>query len=294
MGFDRREVQRSFGRVSSQYEQHAWLQREIRSRLYERLEDIPAEPSRILDLGCGSGAGAAQLKQRYRSAQVIGLDLALAMCHECRRQSRWRRPIDVLQADAAQLPFASDSIDLIIANLVFQWVEDLPAALNGLRRILKPGGVLLFSTFGPDTLLQLRQAWAAVDDQPRISDFVDQHVIGDLLLSMGFRDPVMDCDVLTSTYSEVDVLMRDLKSIGAHNANRNRPRGMTGKSKLAGMRQAYEQFRDPQTKQLPATWEVIYATAWGVPEGQPQRHPQGGETAAFSLESLRRDIRKKS
>lgn len=292
MVFDRQAIQRSFGRAASDYEQHAWLQREVRSRLYERLDDMRVAPQRIVDLGCGSGAGAAELKQRYRQAEVIGVDIAAAMCRETHKQSRWRRPVYAIQADARAIPLAANSADLMIANLALQWVDDLPAVLNGVRRILKPDGMLLFSTFGPDTLMELRQAWATVDDQPRVSSFVDQHIIGDLLLSTGFRDPVMDCDRITATYSDVDILMRDLKVIGAHNAQTGRPRGLTGKHKLNAMRKAYATFRDPNNGQLPATWEVVYATAWGPQDGQPMRNPEGGETASFSIESLRQGLKK--
>lgn len=294
MSFDRREIQRAFGRAASDYEQHAWLQREIRGRLYERLQDLRTEPERIVDLGCGSGAGTAELKQQFRHAEVIGVDIAAAMCRETQKQSRWRRPLHAIQADAKAIPLAANSVDVLIANLALQWVTDLPAVLNNIRRILKTDGMLLFSTFGPDTLMELRQAWAAVDDQPRVSSFVDQHVIGDLLLSTGFSDPVMDCDRITATYPDVDTLMRDLKSIGAHNAQKNRPRGLTGKNKINAMRQAYAGFRDPDTRQLPATWEVVYATAWGPQNGQPVRNPEGGETAAFSVESLRQGLKKSS
>lgn len=293
MSFDRREIQRSFGRAADDYEQHAWLQREVRARLFERLEEMPLEPQRIVDLGSGSGAGSAELKQRYRHAEVIGIDLAHAMCRQTIRQSRWRRPVNAVQADAAGIPLASNSVELVIANLALQWLTDLPAVLNGVRRILRPDGVFLFSTFGPDTLMELREAWAEVDDQPRVSRFIDQHVIGDLLLSSGFRDPVMDCDRITATYPDVNKLMRDLKNIGAHNASSDRPRGLTGKHKLAAMRQAYEAFRDDRSGQLPATWEVVYGTAWGPQEGQPVRNPEGGETAAFSLDALRGSMQRK-
>ena len=265
---------------------------EIRGRLYERLQEMQVEPERIIDLGCGSGSGTAELKQRFRQTEVIGVDIAAAMCRETQKQSRWRRPVYAVQADARAIPLAANSADLLIANLALQWVDDLPAVLNSVRRILKPDGMLLFSTFGPDTLMELRQAWAKVDDQPRVSSFVDQHIIGDLLLSAGFRDPVMDCDRITATYLDVDTLMRDLKAIGAHNAQKDRPRGLTGKNKLNAMRQAYASFRDPDTKQLPATWEVVYATAWGPQEGQPVRNSEGGETASFSVESLRQGLKK--
>ncbi len=293
MSFDRREVQRAFGRSAARYEQHAWLQREVRARLYERLEDIEASPQTILDLGCGSGHGTAELKRRYSDATVIGLDIAHAMCRQCQRQSSWRRRLHSIQADIQHLPLAANSVDLLIANLVLQWIDDLPGVITALRRILKPDGVMFFSTLGPDTLTELRQAWAAADDQPRVSHFVDQQVIGDLLLSSGFRNPVMDCDRITATYPDTATLMQDLKAIGAHNAHRHRPRGLTGKYKIAAMRQAYDAFRDPHSGQLPATWEVFYATAWGAQEGQPIRHPEGGETASFSIESLRQELNRK-
>ena len=118
-------------------------------------------------------------------------------------------------------------------------------------------------------------------------------MIGDLLLSTGLRNPVMDCDRIIATYSQVDGLMQDLKRIGAQNAHQQRPKGLTGKSKMAAMRAAYEPFRDPHTGQLPATWEVVYATAWGAPEGQPMRTAEGSERVLFSVDSLRANLKKK-
>jgi len=294
MVFDRQAIRRSFARAAQHYEEHAWLQKEVRTRLYERLTEFELTPQLIVDLGCGSGHGTAELKQRYRSADIIGIDLAHAMCKSCQQQSRWRHRLHSVQADATALPIADHKVDVLIANLSLQWVSDLPAVLTHIRRVLKPDGVMLFSTFGPDTLMELRQAWASVDNQPRVSHFIDQHIIGDLLLSTGFRNPVMDCDRMTATYSKVNGLMQDLKVIGAHNALQDRPRGLTGKHKFNAMKQAYESYRDKQTGQLPATWEVVYATAWGAPEGQPVRSPEGGERALFSVNSLRAGMHKKT
>ncbi len=284
MGFDRQRIARTFGQAAADYEQHAWLQREVRARLYERLEHFSLQPRVIVDLGCGSGHGSAELKRRYPKAIVIGLDLAAGMCAQTRKQSRWRRPVFSLQAHAMQLPLASRSVDLLISNLTLQWLDDLPGFFRVVRRVLKPGGLLLFSSFGPDTLQELRQAWASIGEQTRVSEFVDQHIVGDWLVAAGFRDPVMDCDRITATYSEVGTLLQDLKSIGASNARSDRPKQLTTRNKLLAMQQAY---RDQFTSngQITATWEVVYATAIGPEPGQPIR-TESGEQASFPVNKI--------
>ncbi len=284
MAFDRRRIARAFGQAAADYEQHAWLQREVRARLYERLEHFPLQPDVVLDVGCGSGHGSAELKRRYPRAMLIGLDLAGSMCQQTRKQSRWRRPLHSIQADTMHLPLASRSVDLLISNLTLQWLDDLPAFFRGVRRVLKPGGLLLFSSFGPDTLQELRQAWASVGEQARVSEFIDQHVIGDWLVAAGFRDPVTDCDRITATYPDVGGLLQDLKSIGAGNARGDRPRQLTSRGKLQAMQQAY---RDQHTcdNHITATWEVVYATAVGPEPGQPVRSGDG-EQASFPVDQI--------
>ena len=257
---DRALVRRSFERAAPSYDASAVLQREVGARLLERMELTTLAPQRILDLGCGSGRPTRALRRRYAQAQVLGLDLAHAMLKLARRRQPWWRPAGFVCAEAALLPFSASSFDLLYANLVLQWCEDLDAALLEWRRVLKSPGLLLFSSFGPDTLKELRAAWSAADAHNHVNRFLDMHDIGDALIRAGFVEPVMDVEQVTLTYDDVFGLMRDLKGIGAHNVTAGRGRGLTGRGRLAAMTEAYEAFR--RDGRLPATYEVVYGTAW--------------------------------
>jgi len=284
---DRWLVRKAFDQAAPGYEQHAVLQREIESRLLERLPLLELDPDRVLDLGCGTGRGSAALKQQFPGAQVIALDFAPAMLFQARQQSRSRRPL-LLCADLTRIPVAASTIDLIFANLSLQWCNDPDPVFNEFRRVLRPGGALLFSTFGPDTLTELRQAWAAVDGCSHVNDFIDMHHLGDSLVAAGFQQPVMDAELITLTYSGVSQLLSELKGLGAHNLTRRRNHALTGRQRLQAMIDAYEKFRDGD--RYPATWEVVYGMARAPAEGQPIRTADG-ETATFSIDHLRRGAR---
>lgn len=193
-------------------------------------------------------------------------------------------PVSLLCADAQALPLADASVDLVHSSLCLQWCDDPGLALAEFARVLRPGGVLLFATFGPDTLKELRAAFAAVDGAPHVSRFVDMHDIGDGLLATGFRDPVLERDDFTLTYADARTLMRELHAIGAGNADAKRARALTGKAHFARVVAAYETFRIDGV--LPATYEVVYAQALAPDPGQPRR--QGGDDiATFSVDRLR-------
>jgi malonyl-CoA O-methyltransferase len=284
--FDRHAVRRAFERAAGTYDQHAVLQHEVGQRLLERLEYQRSAPAKVLDLGCGTGRAIAGLRQQFPEAQIIALDWSRPMLGRVRDGSG---PAAPLCADMQALPLAARSVDLVFSNLAAQWSPD-PARLFGeLRRVLRPGGLLMFTTFGPDTLRELRAAWEAVDEQTHVNRFIDLHDLGDLLLSLGFAEPVMDMELLTLEYPSVLSLMRELKAIGAQNASADRHGGLTGKQRLRQMISAYERFRSGD--RYPATFEVVYGAAFGPQEGQPVRTP-GGETAEFSVEALRAKRRK--
>ena len=301
-GLDAVQIRRAFGRAAATYDAHAVLQTEVGQRLRERIEeDMEFHPARILDVGCGTGRGTKALRTRYATAVIISLDLAMPMLKKAESGSQSyfgvsgssvaaetsprndSRPLFVC-ADAQGLPIVDASIDLVHSNLCLQWCEDPGLAIDEFRRVLRPGGMLLFSTFGPDTLHELRGAFASVDATPHVSRFVDMHDIGDALLATGFRDPVLERDDIILTYADVRTLMRDLRAIGASNADTKRSRALTGKAHLQRVIDAYEVSR--RAGVLPATYEVVYARALAPAPGQPRRTP-GGDVASFPVDQLR-------
>lgn len=272
---DREAIRRSFSAAADSYDAFAFLQREVGSRMLERLDYILAEPKVIVDLGAGTGEHTAALAKRYPRAQTYGLDLAEPMLKKMRKRSSWRRPLRPVCADIQSLPFADNSVDLIFSSLAMQWCESLEETFKEFRRVLRPGGFVLFSTFGPDTLNELRQSWAAVDECEHVHNFIDMHIVGDAMMQAGLAEPVMDIENLTLTYKNVYDLMRELKGIGAHNVAHDRQRGLTGRKRLKAFEQAYENFR--QEDILPASYEVVYGHAWA---------PIQEQTASVSIESL--------
>ncbi|HEV2622493.1 MAG TPA: malonyl-ACP O-methyltransferase BioC [Frateuria sp.] len=281
---DRSRVRRNFARAAASYEQHDALQREVQADLLGRLDFYLQAPERVLDVGAGTGRGTALLKRRYPKAQVIAVDMAQPMLHAARRHQGLLRPFQRVCGDATALPLPDRSVDVLHSNLCFQWIDDLPALFGECVRVLRPGGLLAFSSFGPDTLKELRAAWASVDEHSHVSRFLDMHDVGDAMINAGLRDPVLDVARYTLTYSEPRALLKELKGLGATHADRARERHLTGKSHYRAMLAAYEAMR--VDGRIPATWEVVTAHAWGPPPGQARRTPEG-EIATFSLSSLR-------
>jgi len=260
---DKRRVRESFTRAAHTYDTAAVLQREIADRLLERLDVVRLIPRRILDVGCGTGYDVHLLSRRYRRARVTGLDIAEPMARRARRRAgAWNRLIGRCAfacGDAERLPVATASIDILLSNLSLQWC-DPPTVFAEARRVLRVGGLFMFTTFGPDTLRELREAWQTVDATPHVHGFLDMHDLGDMLINAGFADPVMDVERVTLTYSDVIEVLRDLKRLGAHNMAATRARGLTGKARFARFRAAYEAMaRDGR---IPATYEVVYGHAW--------------------------------
>ncbi|HUQ10496.1 MAG TPA: malonyl-ACP O-methyltransferase BioC [Steroidobacteraceae bacterium] len=265
-GLDRRAVARAFDRASAGYDAAAALQQRVRDELLGRLEELKVQPRAVLDLGAGTGHATRALKRRYPQALTVAVDIAPGMLERARAQSRWLRRFERVRADAYSLPFRDQSFDVVFSSLMLQWCDDLDAVFAELSRVLAPGGLLLFSTFGPGTLGELREAWAASDAQSEnrgnhVNHFFDPHALGSALMHAGFAEPVLDVDRIVMTYPDTFALMRELKAIGAHNVTRGRPRGLTGRARLDAMSRAYEtQRRDGL---LPATYEVIHAVSWG-------------------------------
>ena len=281
---DPRQVRRNFSGAAATCDKHDALHREVQQHLLERLTFYQETPRRVLDVGAGTGRGSALLKQRYPKAEVIAVDLALPMLRAAKQHSSWLKPFGRVCAEASALPLPDHSIDVLYSNLCFQWIDDLATLFGECVRVLKPGGLMVFSSFGPDTLMELRSAWAEADQKPHVSRFLDMHDVGDAMLASGLRDPVLDVFRYTLTYSEPRKLLEELQGLGATNADRTRERGLTGKGCYQRMLQAYEAKR--VDGRIPATWEVVSAHAWGPPTGQPRR-VGGSEIASFSIDKLR-------
>jgi malonyl-CoA O-methyltransferase len=284
---DPRAVRRAFSRAAAHYDDAAVLQREVGARMAARLDYVKVAPKVVLDAGCGTGEAVGELAARYAGARVVALDLALPMVAAARERTQPGRsllrrllppalarhdrtaPLFVC-GDVNALPFPGVAFDLVWSNLALQWVNDLPRALAELRRVLKVGGLLTFTTFGPDTLKEIRSAFARADGYTHTNRFADMHDIGDMLVAAGFGDPVMDMELLTLTYAVPDDLLRELKTLGATNATRGRPRGLTGRGRWQRMRSALEGLR--RDGRIPASFEVIYGHAW---KGEPTRSAEG-------------------
>ncbi len=284
LALDRRAVARAFGRAGPRYDAAARLQAEVRGELLDRLAHFALEPTVVLDAGAGTGPAAAQLARRFPRAVVVAFDLAHGMLVQAGERltlrdrlfgGRFGHPFARVRGDVHRLPFASGSVQLVFSNLMLQWSDDLDAALREVRRVLAPGGLFTFSSFGPDTLRELRAAWAEVDDAPHVNPFVDMHDVGSALARAGFAEPVLDVDRHRLDYADPLELMRELQQIGARNALAERPRGLTGRRRLASMQQAYRAAQARPDGRVVATWEVVYATCFRGDAPAPT--PGGGD-----------------
>lgn len=276
---DKARMRASFNRAANTYDAAAVLQKQVRLEMLSRLDLVNIKPKAILDAGCGTGHGSFALQKRFLSAQVISLDIAVGML----QQTKLQRPLmqrvlhqqHLLCADIERLPIASNSLGMVWSNLALQWCNDLDAAFSEFARVLQPESLIMFSTFGPDTLKELRAASDFSDGKQghtHVSRFIDMHDIGDALIRAGFSTPVLDVEHYTLTYNDVKSVMTDLKSIGANNATQGRARGLQGKGFLQRLSQQYEQFRSDTIEnggKLPATFEVVYGHAWKA-EHKPQ------------------------
>lgn len=271
---DKRQARRAFDQAATTYDQVAQLQREMGERLLGRLDYVRIQPQVVLDMGAGTGVMSERLRGRYPVSQVLAADFA----HGMLQRARDRGQPHCLCAEAECLPLADGCLDLIVSNAMLQWCDDPAAVFAEWMRILRPGGLLMFTTFGPGTLKELRQAWATVDDRPHVSPFFDMHDLGDALLGGGWEGAVVDVDRFTLTYNDTTQLMRDIKGLGAGNAVLGRHPGLTGKGRMQAMSAAYESFR--MDGLLPASYEAVYGHAWA-----PKQSRIHGETRV-PLDSL--------
>ncbi len=266
-----RDVQRRFDRVASRFDDADFIHRVTFDELLHRLLPVKIQPRNILDLGCATGTGNRQLARRFRGSHLISLDASFAMLQRVkrRRRSLFLKP-SALQGDAARIPLKDESVDLVFANMLLPWIDDLPACLLEVTRVLRKDGLFAFATFGPDSLSEIREAWHSIDEDWHVNAYPDMHDIGDALVRASFRDPVLDVDHLTVTYRDTNALYRDLSSAGARNCLFGRRRSLTGKNRFETMdKLLVERMTDDV---LSLRLELVYGHAWSsgprAPDGE--------------------------
>jgi malonyl-CoA O-methyltransferase len=293
--YDSRRVQRIFERRAAAFDDVAFLLREIAQRMRERLDYIRIAPASVLDVGCGPGDDLPDLHKRFPDAPVFGTDLSHAMLlramHHDAGDTSWRRflPASIgkalgargprfAQADFGALPFASDAFELLWSNLALHWHSRPDLVFGEWQRVLKVNGLLMFSTLGPDTLKELRGAWAEVDaahgmqTRPHVVDFVDMHDLGDMLVENGFEIPVMDQETLTVTYPSGEKLLADVRRWGAYPFERDAALTMRAARRLHRALVAALDARRRDDGTIPLTFEIIYGHAW---KAVPRRTAEG-------------------
>jgi len=270
---DKHRIQKHFDAKAIQYESSAVLQRQVCEELLQRLDLTRLQPAVILDAGCGTGQGTQGLMQKYKKAKVLSLDLSPEMLRQTKAKGGWLRKPQLICADAEDIPLDDESVDLVFSNLMLQWC-DYKKVFAEFKRVLKTDGLLMFSSFGPDTLNELRRSWAQVDNYAHVNDFVDMHDLGDELIFAGLAEPVMDMDMITLTYEKAISVMIDLKAIGANTILKKQGQqtaqnaadhsldgqGLVTPSKLKCVIEYYEQYRKDGV--IPASYEVVYGHAW--------------------------------
>jgi len=264
-----RQVGRSFGRSAASYDEHAVLQREVADRLIGHMDFSKIQPKRVLDIGCGTGYFTRLLHERFRRAQLCAMDIAAPMAMAARaarpRRMPWHGRSAFAVADAIALPFADASFDLVCSNLAMQWVSQPQQMMAEMRRVLAPGGLILFSTFGRRTLGELRQSLADFSHEHagHVLPFPDVTSLGDALNKLPLELPVSDSDLFTLTYPDTMALVRELKGLGASSgAIRNRPGGLYGRRLLRHLDETYARQHSDADGRIRATFEVLYAQAW--------------------------------
>jgi malonyl-CoA O-methyltransferase len=256
-----RDAQRRADAAAATFDAADFVHAHTREALLQRLAPMLVDAAMVVDLGTATGAAYRPLAGRFRGARIIGVDLARNMLRVARAKQRWLAKRRFIQADATRLPFADQSIDVVYANLLLPWIREPGALFAEINRVLRPGGLFAFSTLGPDSLAELRQAWQHADGLSRESPFPDMHDLGDAIVRSGLADPVLDADRLTVTYRDAKNLFADLSAVGARVSGPARRHGLVGRETRAALLDALDAYRAGEL--LRFELELVYGHCWG-------------------------------
>ena len=262
------DIRHRSDRAAATFDEADFVHAVTREGLLTRLEPLLLQPTRILDLGCATGATGRLLRKRFKRAHIVSLDLSRAMLGAARKNRPWLSRMSFVQGNARRLPFATGTFDLVAANQMLPWEPEPQTVFEEVARVLKKGGVFAFATLGPDSLRELDNAWATVDSQPHVNRFPDMHDIGDGLVRAGLADPVLDVDRLAISYEDPARLFADLTRIGARNTHQARGRGLMGKDRFRAMTGALKAAGSDGPILLDL--ELVYGHCWG---SGPRRDP---------------------
>ncbi|HNP62376.1 MAG TPA: methyltransferase domain-containing protein [Woeseiaceae bacterium] len=255
-------IRRRFERAASTFDSADFVHAATRDGLLRRIEPLLIDAQTIVDLGCATGAAARPLRKRFPKARLVGVDLAHNMLRAANTRKSFFARSSFVQADARALPFANESIDVVFSNQLLPWIANPDEVFVEIARVLKKGGVFAFATLGPDSLLEISRAWREIDDGLHVSRFPDMHNLGDGLVNAGLRDPVLDVDRLTVSYSGTDALLADLGAAGARNMLQGRTRTLTGKGKFQGMLTALASAM--VDGKIALELELVFGHCWGA------------------------------
>jgi malonyl-CoA O-methyltransferase len=256
-----RDLRRRFDRAAAEFDSADFVHRRTAAGLMQRLEPILIEPTRIVDLGGATGSASRLLSKRFRRSRIVLVDSSYKMLRRARDKRNWWSSVSAIQGDATAVPLRAGSVDLVFANLLLPWIDEAPAMFAEVSRVLRRGGLFVFSSLGQTSLSELREAWAAVDRDQHVHSFADMHDVGDELLRSGLREPVLDTEYLNVSYAKVATLYRDLTLVGGRNSLSGRRGTLTGKERFRNMQRQLEQLFRGGSLQL--RLELVFGHAWG-------------------------------
>ena len=259
----KKRIRESFNRRADTYDNYAIIQKEVAGRIFDRLSGIKIKPKSILDLGCGTGSLTQKISALYPDAKIVPLDFSEEMLRICRSKVSKVNPIC---ADIENIPIIESRFDLIISSLTFHWATDLYSTFLKIHELLKDDGCFLFSSIGPDTLLELREVLSKIDKQDRVNRFIDMHHYGDALLKIGFSDPVVDNEKIIVEYQSFSDVLKSLKKIGANTVEKIADKKLT----RTDYQSALDGYSMNENSNYPVTYEVLYGLAWKKTPSNPK------------------------